>query len=279
MGSPREEQPPASESRYFFVDEAGDLSLFDKRGRSLYGVPGASRCFMVGFAEIPEPDRIGERLEQLRVQLLQDPYFAGVPSMRPETRRTAIAFHAKDDPAEVRREVFRSLPEFDARVFVAIRRKERLTQDFRAHFGRTGAKRGADSVYDQLVTLIFENRLHQANRNRILFARRGKSDRNAALTSAIELSKLKFERKWRKGIDRPTTISSAYPSESPGLQVVDYYLWALQRKVEQGEGRFFELLRQQFKLIIDVDDTRRQPYGEYYSSSYPLTQERMMPVT
>ena len=279
MSSRRQGQAPWAENRYFFVDEAGDLSLFDKRGRSLYGVSGVSKCFFVGFAEIADPESVERRLEGLRSELLQDPYFAGVPSMRPERRRTAIAFHAKDDPAEVRREVFRLLPEFDAQVFVAIRRKERLIEDFRAHLARTGAKRGVDSIYDQLVTLIFENRLHQANRNRILFARRGKSDRNTALTSAIELSKVKFERKWRKGIDRPTTISSAYPSESPGLQVVDYYLWALQRKFEQGEGRFFELLRPQFKLIIDVDDTRRQPYGVYYSSSYPLTPERMMPVT
>lgn len=36
--------------RYYFVDEAGDLSLFDKKKRIVLGKPGVSDFFMLGAA-------------------------------------------------------------------------------------------------------------------------------------------------------------------------------------------------------------------------------------
>ena len=68
--------------RHFFVDEAGDLTLFDKRGRSMLGRDGVSQCFMVGVAEIRNPAAVETRLESLRRDLMSDPYFAGVASGR-----------------------------------------------------------------------------------------------------------------------------------------------------------------------------------------------------
>ncbi len=103
-------------TRHFFVDEAGDLTLFDRRGRIIVGQPGVSKLFMVGVALIPDAIGAKHRLDALRAKLLADPYFKGVPSMQPTARKTAIAFHAKDDVAEVRREVFRVLPTLNAKV-------------------------------------------------------------------------------------------------------------------------------------------------------------------
>src|SRR5207249_11181203 len=58
--------------------------------------------------------------------------------------------------------------------------------------------------------------------------------------------------------DKPTIITSAYPSEHVGLQVIDYYLWALQRLLEWGEYRFFTSVAKDYRLIVDIDDTRRR---------------------
>ncbi len=60
--------------------------------------------------------------------------------------------------------------------------------------------------------------------------------------------------------------------------MIDYYLWALQRMYERGEARFFELLRPAYRLIMDLDDDRHKPYGEWYSDQNPLTLEKIMPV-
>jgi uncharacterized protein DUF3800 len=266
---------------HYFVDEAGDLAFFDRRGRVIVGQEGVSGAFIVGAALIHEPESLATKLEELRQTILTDPYFSGVPSVSAEAAKTALLFHAKDDLPEVRRQVFDVLRDLNGvEIYAAFRRKGVVARELAGHYARTGYKLGAEFIYDELVTEIFKNRLHLAARNHIVFARRGKADRNIAITNAIALAKAKFEMRWKKGIDRPTTISSSTPSETVGLQVADYYLWALQRFVERREDRFFNYLRDAFRLVLDRDDMRREGYGEYYTASKnPLTLEKMMPVS
>jgi hypothetical protein len=253
----------------YYVDEAGDLTLFNKRGHVIIGTQGVSRVFMVGVAYIPDPQLAHQKLENLRAELLADLYFKDVPSMQPQEKKTALCFHANDDLAEVRREVFKVLPEFGAKVLVAIRRKEYLVKIARLLQSRR-SKISPNDVYDDLVKRLFKTNLHTAEENRIVFAKRGKVARQQALEEAIRKAKLNFERKTGISSERKTVIFSAYPSQYSGLQVIDYYLWALQRLFERREDRFFHLLAPGYRLIMDLDDTRKKPYGEWYSDSNPL---------
>jgi len=70
----------------------------------------------------------------------------------------------------------------------------------------------------------------------------------------------------------------AYPSEYAGLQVIDYYLWALQRLFERGEDRFFNLVAKDYRLVMDLDDKRNKPYGEWYSDANPLELKKIKPA-
>lgn len=167
---------------HYFVDEAGDLTLFDKRGRIVVGREGVSRTFVVGAGLLPNVDLVEQRLLELRVSILRDPYFKGIPSMQPGAGKTARSFHAKDDVPEVRMQVFRLIAETDVQMFVAFRRKDRLARQYAEHFRSTGMKISVDSVYDGLVGKVFHERLHQAQENHIVFARRGKSHRTVALS-------------------------------------------------------------------------------------------------
>ena len=116
-------EEPSTSIAYYSVDEAGDLTLFDARGRTIVGMPGVSHTFMIGAAMIAQPVAVAATL--------------------------------------------------DVHVFVGIRRKARLAADFRAAYRRTGVKRGPESVYDDLVTRVFQNRPHLAEENRVVFARHG----------------------------------------------------------------------------------------------------------
>jgi hypothetical protein len=266
-------------AKHYFVDEAGDLTLFDKSGRVIVGREGVSHCFYVGLVDLPDPLAAHGAIEDLRKNLLGDPYFRGIPSMQPDARKTAIAFHAKDDLPEVRREVFRLLPSLGGRVIVAFRRKSLLADEARAQYEATGQKLAVDRVYDDLVARVFQGKLHTADTNNIVFARRGKSDRNESLTTAIERARTSHIRRWKQSdVRRPTNIKSAVPSQSVGLQVIDYYLWALQRMVERREDRFFAMLSSQYRLIMDLDDRRERGYGAWYRDNAPLTLEKMKPV-
>jgi hypothetical protein len=111
---------------HYFVDEAGDPTLFNRKGRLIVGDEGCSSYFILGKLEIEEPGVLSAQLATLRQELVADPYFKAVPSMQPEHRKTALAFHAKDDIPEVRREVYRLLLNAKVRFYAVVRDKTHL---------------------------------------------------------------------------------------------------------------------------------------------------------
>jgi hypothetical protein len=66
----------------YFVDEASDRTLFNRKGRLIVGDEGCSRFFMLGKLEIEEPAVLSAQLATLRHELVADPYFKAVPSMQ-----------------------------------------------------------------------------------------------------------------------------------------------------------------------------------------------------
>jgi len=253
----------------FFVDEAGDLALFDQWGKTIVGDEGCSRYFIVALAEIADPETATLQIETLRRQLLDDPWFAGVPSMQPAARKTAVFFHCKDDLPEVRREVFKLTTSLPIKVQAIVRRKETMIDQAR-RLHAIGKRLTENEIYDDMVKRLFRNVLHKNEANHIVFARRGKSDRAEALQNAIAAAKRNFERKFGIPSDKPTAIQSDFSWNCPCLQIVDYCLWALQRLYERHEERCFRLVSKSFRLIIDMDDKRNHNYGEYYNDSNPL---------
>ncbi|NIA10132.1 MAG: DUF3800 domain-containing protein [Nitrospiraceae bacterium] len=261
--------------RHYFVDEAGDSTLFNRRGKVIVGTPGCSRFFMLGLLEVPDPEQMKADLEKLRSTLLSDVYFKDVPSMQRETRKTAVAFHAKDDLPEVRREVFSVLKNNPGlRFFAVVTDKMRVLEYVRQRNIRDPAYRyHPNEVYDYLVRRLFRDRLHKADVCNIYFAKRGKADRTESLLKAVERARERFYEKWGIVSDTAVRISVGTPAQYAGLQAVDYFLWALQRLYERGEDRYLVYLWNAVKLIHDIDDTRRHKYGEYYNKNNPLTAE------
>jgi hypothetical protein len=238
----------------------------------LVGGPGCSRFFILGLADVEKSEKLSAEFGELRVQLLADPYFKDVPSMQAEQRKTALFFHAKDDLPEVRREVFKIIQRhtirFSAivrdkfRVLAYVRRQNEINSTYHYH---------PNELYDYMVRRLFKERLHTHGSYRICFARRGNSDRTEALTHALESARQRFATE--KGISLHSQIEVVpnSPIHDVGLQVVDYFLWALQRTFERHEDRFLQLLWPQCSLVIDADDTREKGYGAYYTKQKPLT--------
>lgn len=259
---------------HYFVDEAGDLAVFGRKGRVLLGSPGISHTFMVGLCDLPDPAGATKQLDELRASLLADPYFKGVPSMQPSARKTALAFHAKDDVQEVRREVFRLLPSLNPKIVVSVRRKIALVRQRDA-----GIPVRENDLYDDTLSKACRNMMHRADELRIVIARRGKNTRQEALKAALHEARDGFNRRWRKDYQQPITMQVAVPSDHAGLQVTDYLLWALQRLYESGQDRFFESVAECFSVINDWDDTRLKGYGRIYTRGDPPSLEKLLPLT
>jgi hypothetical protein len=257
--------------RHYFVDEAGDPTLFDARGRVLVGQEGCSRYFMLGVLDVAEPVALGADLNALRQTLLADPYFSGVPSMQPERRKTAVAFHAKDDLPEVRREVFRVLLRHELQFVAVVRDKQSVLAYVRQRNQVDAVYRyQPNELYDSLVARLFKNRLHLSPEVDVCFAERGRSDRSAALMQALDRARRRFEVKWGRSVDAAISARQSSPAHEAALQAVDYFLWALQRRYERAEGRFLELLWPKIGLVHAVDEITRAAYGTYYTKKKPL---------
>jgi hypothetical protein len=56
------------------------------------------------------------------------------------------------------------------------------------------------------------------------------------------------------------------PHAAPGLQVVGYFAWAVQRLFERAEGCFFAGIAKQIEYVWDLDDTRGGSTGVRYDS-------------
>jgi len=115
--------------KHYFVDEAGDANLFDRKGNVIAGIrEGCSRYFILGVLDILQPEDLSISLNDVKRKILDDPYFRKVPSMHPIAKKTACFLHAKDDIPEVRKEVYTALQESDVRFLAVVRDKKRVVE-------------------------------------------------------------------------------------------------------------------------------------------------------
>jgi hypothetical protein len=157
-------------TQYFFVDESGDPTFYDKLGNLIVGNEGVSKILILGFIKTTDPIPLRKALLNLQKEISEDKYLKDIPSVK----KSLIAFHAKDDTPEVRERVFKTILNlnFTAEVFVG----RKIENIFRKKH-----QRNEDKFYDDLVSKLFENKLHLAKHNEIFFSVRGNRTRQVPL--------------------------------------------------------------------------------------------------
>lgn len=279
--SPAAQEP---QTQWLFIDEAGDPTLFSGKGQPLVGSPGCSRYFILGKLEVEDPLVLSQALTALRQEMITDPYFAGVPSFDPTRQKTAIQFHAKNDLPEVRYQVLKQLAQYGPalRFHAVVADKQALLQREMAQRQQDPRYRyNPDSIYDHLMQSLFAKFHRLADRYELYIAKRGKKDRNQAITKAIQAAEREFEQKFglSRGGDDAWNIIISDPKQTVCLQAADYFLWAVQRfyevrvHAETGEevreDRFLNMLWPQIVEIHDLDFGPQR--GTFFTNQNPLT--------
>lgn len=181
------------------MDEAGTPTLFHESGKPIADTYGCSRFFILGKLEVENPPALAAALTELRQKMLADPIFSGTESFKPERKKTAIAFHAKDDLPEVRAPVFHLLRDFGSqlRFYAVVCDKLKLTETETAKRAKEpGYRFNENSVYDSLMRELFGKFHRLADRYEVTVARRGTSTRNESLKAALAHAEQDFERKF-----------------------------------------------------------------------------------
>ena len=256
-----------------FVDEAGDPTIFHSSGKIIANTSGCSRFFMLGKLEVAEPQALAQGLALLRQELLADPYFAGVESFKPEHRKTALLFHAKDDVPEARYRVFDLLRRQGKglRFHAVVCDKLALVdEEQRNRLADARYRYRPDALYDSLVRSLFGKFDRLAGHYEVFVARRGNKSRNHAFLAALDHAEHDFETRFgfSRGVKDVWNITVSDPRTTTCLQAVDYFLWALQRAYEARrhpqlgheirEDRYLQLLWPQ---VVEVHDLNFGPGG------------------
>jgi len=271
-----------SDHLHIFVDEAGDPTLFgSKRGSGvIVGNPGCSQYFIMGKLEVHDPVVVSAALHELHRNILADPYFEGVPSFDPKYKKTFLGFHANADLPEVRYKVFDFLKtQGDNLRFHAVVADKRIiaAEEIARRTTDPKARYSPNSLYDGLIRELF-GKLHTLSESesyKLCIAKRGKSDRNAALRQALEHAENDFESKF--GFRRGTWhIEVSNPEKTNCLQAVDYFLWVVQRFYECKEDRFLKLLWPQIGEIHDLHLGRLKA-GTFFAGDKIPTLEAAFP--
>jgi hypothetical protein len=299
FNQPAAPEPAKSAVQQLFVDEAGTPTLFHESGKVIVDTFGCSRFFILGKLEVENPAALAGKLTALRQQMLADPMFASTESFKPERKKTAVAFHAKDDLPEVRFRVFDLLRQCgDQLRFYAV-----VCDKFKLHEAEA-AKRAAqpgyrfneNSVYDFLMRELFGKFHRLADRYEVCVARRGNSTRNDAIKTALAHAEADFEKKFgfRRSHPDAWTVTVQPSKDNPCLQAADYFLWALQRFYEIKwnaatkqpqldsktglvirEDRFLNAVWPQVGEIHDLHFG--QSHGTFFNQKQPLTTEVRFP--
>jgi len=255
-----------SKTTYFFVDEAGDPTFFDRYGRCVLEKEGCSPILLLGFICTENPREMRRKVVSVHHDVLRDPYLQNIPSFQ----KTKRAFHAKDDCPEVRERFYKCIKELDFKAeFVVARKRVDVFQ---------GRHKGKENVfYDDLIVHLFKNKLHFSEKNVIYFAVRGNKTRQEPLEAAVQTAILSFENSWNTKVQTETRVEPQSPSDELCLQVADYMNWAVQRAFIRGEFRYFDFVREKVSFLVDLYDFEKYP-NNFYNRKNGFSKNKMSPL-
>jgi hypothetical protein len=254
-----------AQQSFFFVDESGDSTFFDKRGNQIVGKKGCSPILILGFITTNNPQILRAQLRRLHQQIEIDEYLKDIPSIT----KTNKFFHAKDDCPEVREKVFKLLKKLDFKAQFIVARKN--TDIFiKRH------KRSETTFYTEIVARLFERSLHK-NHNIIYFSKRGSQTKQHHLQGSIQTAILNFEQKTNRKIETSTKVIIQTPSDEPCLQIVDYLNWMVYRAYTKNEMRYYTYLQEKVSFLCDIYDFKKYP-DNFYSKTNKFNTKKISPL-
>ena len=259
-------QEKIKNKNYFFVDESGDPTFYNRFGKCIVGEEGCSKILLIGFIMTEKPAVLRKQILKLRDEVVNDPYLKGVPSLK----KTGKYFHASVDTPEVREKVFKLLVQLDFKAeFIVARKKEKMFK--KRH-------RGSPNVfYDDIVVKLFTNKLHLAEKSFIYYEVRGSRKRQEPFEDAIRVAINLFEKKWGTKNDSEVEIFPMSSVGEPCLQIIDYMNWAVQRAFVKGDDRYVKFLEDKISLICDVYDSDNYP-KIYYAKKNKFDINKISPL-
>jgi len=230
-----------------FLDEAGDTTFYGKGKVPIVGTHGVSNYFIMGMLTVNEPvQEVRNMIMDLQTAVLEDAYFNSVRSIQRRNTRLPYFLHAKDDVPEIRKMGFGLIKSIDCHFDAVVVRKN--YKDFETKHNRNQA----DFYADLLSHLLVDN----LNKHEVLvlnIARRHQCTTQKNLEKGLEKATIVAKNKY-PGTDNNCKVvfNVQQPTTEPIINIADYFLWALQRKFEKGEGGYVHYLASRIRSVQEL---------------------------
>ena len=226
--------------RYFLIDESGDPDFYGNRKKLLVGTEGFQPYLIIGMIETPDRKALRKAVVAFMENIKADGLYNSIPSVA--TKGWYV--HARGDHPEVRAKFFellRTLEGYKAHIVVA-------KKDPKIFAGKHNSN--PTEFYFDVLHHLLNGRLHKTDCKHMLFlSQRGKNSLNRfqeAVDKALAATKSDTEAPINYNLE---IVASA---EMPELSIIDYLMWAVQRKLIKGESRYFDALNDKYETVLNL---------------------------
>tara|TARA_B110001469_G_scaffold111217_1_gene113257 strand:+ start:1384 stop:2073 length:690 start_codon:yes stop_codon:yes gene_type:complete len=216
-------------------------------------------------------DEVRDKINELQKKITQNDFYH-VPSVLKKINKAGCYLHATDDLPEVRKEMFDLIKTINCSFEAVVGRKD-IERYETKHKGKE------DYFYADLLSHLLKDKLSKHKKLVMHISERGRSTKNHNLELAFSKAKQRFSKiNSNKEMKTNVVFNVNYPTKDPLLNLADYFCWTIQRVFERGEIRYYNFIKEQVKLVIDLYDyDKYDNFKNYYETKKnPLTAENII---
>lgn len=224
-----------------FIDESGDPVFYGNRKKLIVGTPGFQPYLIIGMIETVDRKALRKSVVNFINTIKADNLYNTIPSVCNEK---GWHVHARGDHPEIRAKFFellRNLDGYKANIVIA---KKSLDVFNRKH------NNNPTEFYFDVLHHLLNGRLKDCNCSYNLYLSQRGNNSLHHFHEAIAKTIKKDEEKINGTIQYNLEIVAG--KEMPEFSIIDYLIWAIQRKLLQQEGRYFESVKEKFESIINI---------------------------
>lgn len=222
---------------YLFIDESGDPSFYASGKRCLVGTAGFQPYLIIGMIETTNRKELRNAVVTFMENIKADTMYNTIPSI---AHKKGWYVHARADHPEIRAKFFeliRTLNGFKAYIVIA---KKNLDI-----FSKKHNNNPTEFYFDVLHHLLKHRFTDSQKKYNLYLSERGNNTLhqfNKAVDKALAKSQQTIN----------YNIEIVRSSDMPELSIIDYLMWAVQRKLLKNEHRYYDALKDKFETLINL---------------------------
>jgi hypothetical protein len=230
-----------------FLDEAGDTTFYGKGKIPLVGSDGVSNYFLLGMLTVNEPlDVVRKKVIELQNNIVSDPYLLEVPSIQKKKNKAGYFLHAKDDVPEVRKMMFELIRSINCCFDAVVGRKDYNIYE-KKHNGNQA------EFYADLLSHLLHGSMNGFEKLVLNIAHRSRCTTHTNLEKGLQKAVAIAKHKHPEACNCCEMVFNVQqPTTEPIINIADYFLWALQRRIERGEKRYVDFLETKIGSVINL---------------------------